>query len=156
MNKEPFNRPPTPSELAEIYMHSAENDPTSLSYKRVLVRPKVPIGKLLLCLFLLAGVGIASYIAILHFSHNSVWATVGAVVSILLVGLLLAKTLLIALVKTYQALAPDKVRLRCRYEPSCSVYMIQAVEKYGFWKGFIKGMKRWHSCKPPNGGFDPP
>ncbi|MBR4863272.1 MAG: membrane protein insertion efficiency factor YidD [Oscillospiraceae bacterium] len=60
------------------------------------------------------------------------------------------------MVETYQAVAPAKTRERCRYEPSCSVYMLQALKKYGFLPGLKKGLKRWRSCKPPNGGIDPP
>ncbi|MBR2309265.1 MAG: hypothetical protein IKA47_01860 [Oscillospiraceae bacterium] len=30
------------------------------------------------------------------------------------------------------------------------------MEKHGFWQGFPKGLKRWRSCNPPNGGFNLP
>ena len=44
----------------------------------------------------------------------------------------------------------------CRFEPSCSVYMIQAVEKYGAWRGVGKGLKRIMRCHPfHEGGLDP-
>ena len=44
----------------------------------------------------------------------------------------------------------------CRYEPTCSVYMIQAVEKYGVWRGIGKGLKRIMRCHPfHQGGLDP-
>ncbi|MBP6925998.1 MAG: membrane protein insertion efficiency factor YidD [Candidatus Pacebacteria bacterium] len=36
----------------------------------------------------------------------------------------------------------------CRYEPSCSHYMEQAVDKYGFWRGFWQGCARILSCHP--------
>lgn len=35
----------------------------------------------------------------------------------------------------------------CRYEPSCSHYMEQAVDRYGF-KGFLMGVRRIFSCHP--------
>jgi putative component of membrane protein insertase Oxa1/YidC/SpoIIIJ protein YidD len=34
--------------------------------------------------------------------------------------------------------------------------MMQAVEKYGFFKGIFKGINRLYRCKPPFGGFDYP
>ena len=151
-----MDHPPSPEELAEIFKQSEENDPRSLFYKRVLVRPKLPVGKLLLFFFLFVSVAIATYWGLL--SAFSLWpiAVAGALVAVFIVAVLLGRPLLIALVHSYQALASAKTRERCRYEPSCSVYMIQAVEKYGFWKGLKKGLKRWRSCKPPNGGYDLP
>lgn len=136
-------------------MRSGENDPRSLFYKRVLDRPKVPAGRLSLCLILVAGGGAAGFFLARWAGTAALWSWLCGGAVAMGMCLLLAKHLLIAAVETYQALAPTKVRMRCRYEPSCSVYMLRAVEKYGFWRGFPKGMKRWRGCKPPNGGFDP-
>ena len=46
------------------------------------------------------------------------------------------------MVYVYQRFAPDGLRLRCVYEPSCSEYMILAVKKYGCIRGLWKGIKR--------------
>jgi uncharacterized protein len=44
----------------------------------------------------------------------------------------------------------------CRFEPTCSVYMMQAIEKYGFARGAWLGVKRLSHCHPLNpGGWDP-
>lgn len=44
----------------------------------------------------------------------------------------------------------------CRFTPTCSEYTIEALEKYGFIKGSIKGIKRFGKCHPWGGyGFDP-
>ena len=153
---EHFDHPPSPQELAEIYMQLGENDPTSPNYKRTLVRPKAPIWQLILFILIIAGSSVLSYFGVVFLFESKIIAILSAIIIPILVILLLAKYILIASVKTYQAFAPDHVRNRCRYEPSCSVYMIQAVKKYGFFKGFKKGIKRWKSCKPPNGGFDEP
>lgn len=67
----------------------------------------------------------------------------------------LAKKAVIWCVKVYQHYAPDHVRLRCVFEPSCSEYMILAVEKYGVIKGVIKGIGRLLRCHLP-GGIDYP
>lgn len=47
----------------------------------------------------------------------------------------------------------DKV---CRFRPTCSEYMYQAVEKYGILKGVYLGLKRIIRCHPfSKGGWDP-
>ncbi|MBT5019645.1 membrane protein insertion efficiency factor YidD [bacterium] len=70
----------------------------------------------------------------------------------------LPATLLILSVKLYQCtLGPLFLGGHCRFEPSCSHYFIQAVEKYGAVKGGIKGILRICRCHPfCSGGYDPP
>ena len=151
-----MDHPPSPEELAEIYKQADEKDPRSVFYKRVLIRPKFPTGKLLLFFLLFTVVAIVVYFNLLYVCHIWPVAALGSLVSVALVAVMLGKPVVITLVQSYQAIAPDKTRQRCRYEPSCSLYMIQAVEKYGFWCGIKKGLKRWKNCKPPNGGIDIP
>ncbi|MDO8269247.1 MAG: membrane protein insertion efficiency factor YidD [Candidatus Levybacteria bacterium] len=44
----------------------------------------------------------------------------------------------------------------CKYEPTCSRYTYQAVEKYGALKGITLGIKRIVRCHPwAKGGYDP-
>ncbi|HTQ11945.1 MAG TPA: membrane protein insertion efficiency factor YidD [Fimbriimonadaceae bacterium] len=44
----------------------------------------------------------------------------------------------------------------CRYEPSCSNYTLEAVQRYGLWKGSWMGFKRIMRCHPWGGsGHDP-
>jgi putative membrane protein insertion efficiency factor len=43
----------------------------------------------------------------------------------------------------------------CRYSPTCSEYMYEAVEKYGIGKGLFLGIKRLGRCHPGSkGGVD--
>lgn len=45
---------------------------------------------------------------------------------------------------------------RCKYTPSCSAYMVQAVKKRGFFVGVFLGIWRILRCNPfSKGGFDP-
>lgn len=66
------------------------------------------------------------------------------------------KSILIFMVRLYQLWAPDTVRMSCLYEPTCSEYMIMAIEKYGCIKGVAKGVNRLRRCHSPNGGIDYP
>ena len=44
----------------------------------------------------------------------------------------------------------------CRYLPTCSEYMREAVERHGVWKGTWMGMRRLSRCHPFHaGGYDP-
>ncbi|HEX2121133.1 MAG TPA: membrane protein insertion efficiency factor YidD [Thermoanaerobaculia bacterium] len=44
----------------------------------------------------------------------------------------------------------------CRFEPTCSVYTMQAVEKHGVLRGTWLGVRRLARCHPFNpGGWDP-
>lgn len=45
---------------------------------------------------------------------------------------------------------------QCRFQPTCSQYMLDAVEKYGPWRGAWRGVKRLARCHPWGGfGHDP-
>ena len=63
----------------------------------------------------------------------------------------IAKKAVIWLVHLYQNKASDETRLRCVMEPSCSVYMIMAVEKYGVIRGVYKGIRRLFRCGNESG-----
>ena len=64
--------------------------------------------------------------------------------------------ILIGLVKFYRsALSPLKPST-CRFYPTCSMYMLQALERYGPLKGSYLGIKRILKCHPfHKGGYDP-
>lgn len=62
----------------------------------------------------------------------------------------------ILLVKSYQVLISPLLGNNCRFYPSCSSYMIQAIEQKGVIKGVFLGVKRLLKCHPWNeGGIDP-
>ncbi len=60
-------------------------------------------------------------------------------------------------VKCYQRCLRPVLPAVCRFQPSCSEYMILAVNKYGPARGAWRGFRRICRCHPWNaGGYDPP
>ena len=69
------------------------------------------------------------------------------------------KKILLFLLKIYKKyISPifEKFGVKCKYYPTCSEYMRQAIEKYGALKGTYLGIKRLIKCNPfSKGGYDP-
>ena len=64
---------------------------------------------------------------------------------------------LIALVRIYQYTLSPLIGRQCRFEPTCSNYMIGAITKYGAVRGGWRGVQRICRCHPwREGGVDPP
>lgn len=69
----------------------------------------------------------------------------------------LPRWLVIGLIRVYQRTLSPLLGNVCRFEPSCSRYMIGAIEKYGLIRGVGKGCLRVLRCHPWHpGGYDPP
>ena len=68
------------------------------------------------------------------------------------------KNFLIKIIKFYQKrISPffSNLGIHCKYYPSCSEYMKQAIEKYGCLKGLFLGICRLLKCNPfSKGGVD--
>lgn len=68
----------------------------------------------------------------------------------------LAKKLFILPVKFYQNCISPILPNVCRHQPSCSQYMIEAIETHGVIKGIYLGTKRLLRCHPwGTSGYDP-
>jgi len=69
----------------------------------------------------------------------------------------LPAALVIFAVKCYQWLISPWLSPHCRFQPTCSAYFIQAVQKQGAIWGTLRGLRRIGRCHPWNsGGYDPP
>ena len=69
----------------------------------------------------------------------------------------LPSDVLVLLVRLYQFTLSPLLGGRCRFDPSCSQYFIEAVRKYGAIRGSAKGFWRLARCHPFHpGGYDPP
>lgn len=69
------------------------------------------------------------------------------------------KKIMIHFIKLYKKMISPIISARgyhCKFYPTCSEYTIQAIEKYGFFKGSFLGIKRILKCNPfSKGGYDP-
>jgi len=62
----------------------------------------------------------------------------------------------IGLIRFYQMTISPLFPHTCRYTPTCSTYSVQALKKYGPFKGGWLAIKRILSCNPFGGhGYDP-
>jgi uncharacterized protein len=62
----------------------------------------------------------------------------------------------IALVRCYQLVISPLTPASCRFEPTCSSYMITALQRHGLGRGLYLGIKRILKCNPWGGsGYDP-
>ena len=66
------------------------------------------------------------------------------------------RKVVIATLSFYKRFLSPFVPSACRYRPTCSEYMIEAVDKYGVRRGVWMGTLRLLRCHPfHEGGFDP-
>jgi len=65
------------------------------------------------------------------------------------------KKFIISIIKFYQKLPLSSHKL-CRFYPTCSNYMIEAIIKFGTGKGMYLGIKRILRCHPFGGSFYDP
>ncbi len=66
------------------------------------------------------------------------------------------RALLIASLRFYKRFLSPLLPPMCRFEPTCSVYMMQAIERHGILRGCWLGVRRLSRCHMLNpGGWDP-
>jgi putative membrane protein insertion efficiency factor len=67
-----------------------------------------------------------------------------------------ATKIVLAPVRFYQRLISPLFPRRCRYEPTCSAYAVEAVKAYGPARGVVLAAWRLLRCNPfSSGGLDP-
>ena len=66
------------------------------------------------------------------------------------------KRVLLAAIGAYQRWISSARPRRCRFEPTCSAYAVESVERFGVLKGMTLSAWRLLRCNPfSHGGFDP-
>ena len=69
----------------------------------------------------------------------------------------LPSKIIIIIIKVYQQTLSKALPSACKFSPSCSSYMIDAIKNYGFLKGIYFGIIRILKCNPfsKSSGWDP-
>jgi uncharacterized protein len=66
------------------------------------------------------------------------------------------RKLALAPILAYQRFISPALPRRCKYEPTCSAYAVQAVEEFGILRGLVLAAWRLLRCNPfSHGGYDP-
>lgn len=66
------------------------------------------------------------------------------------------KKILISMIRFYQRYLSPLKSTKCPYYPSCSNYGLEAIKRYGAFKGGILALWRIVRCNPfSKGGYDP-
>ena len=66
------------------------------------------------------------------------------------------KFMFVILIRLYQLLIAPVIGSCCRFEPTCSHYALEAIQKHGAFKGMWLALKRISKCRPGHiGGEDP-
>ena len=126
----------------------SNKDPRSLDYERVYNKTPINILKFLIIITIY----ILFYIAFKVIKLNNIYLVLFSMIYIILN----IKNLVILFIKIYQHIAPISIRSKCRFEPSCSNYMLICLKKYGIINGLKKGIKRLKRCNVSDGGYDYP
>ena len=126
--------------------------------KESVSRPNIDVKKSVaavsaILLFFLAGILLPF---IVYSYTRSVTLLVLCILLLLIYFFVTLKKFMVLSILLYQRFAPEDLRLSCLFQPSCSEYMLLAIEKYGVIKGTYVGIKRLLRCHPPNGGTDYP
>ena len=67
-----------------------------------------------------------------------------------------ARAVVVAPIVAYQRLISPAIPRRCKYEPTCSRYAVEAVREYGILRGLVLAGWRLLRCNPWSyGGYDP-
>ncbi len=62
----------------------------------------------------------------------------------------------ILLIRFYQVVISPLTPATCRFEPTCSHYSVEAIQKHGVFKGILLSIKRISKCHPwGKSGYDP-
>ena len=67
-----------------------------------------------------------------------------------------ARAVVLAPIVVYQRVLSPALPRRCKYEPSCSRYAVDAIREYGILRGLVLAAWRLLRCNPwSDGGYDP-
>ena len=130
-----------------------DDDPRSINYKRKLNRPEIHYYKAVLAALPVCALAFLCFVMPVWGVRIPYAGWIFALLTIVYL-IIISKKACIFLIHIYQRYAPDHIRERCRFEPSCSEYMIMSIQKHGTILGIINGIGRLRRCNKDDGGYD--
>lgn len=144
--------------------------------ERPLVRPNTSYKKAAFCilLFLLANLGITillyylirwldissllpQAIGTFYLENHTTFVISLTLLQFFIGGVIVLKSAIIGAVRLYQRYAPERIRRKCLFKPTCSEYTILAIEKYGVIRGVYKSCIRvFKKCRGRTYRIDEP
>lgn len=124
------------------------DDPRSIYYNRIYNKEPINIKRLVIIFSINIIITLFLYLMFCNIKYILIFT--------IIYYFLCTKYIIIFLIKVYQKIAPISIRSKCRFEPSCSNYMLQCLEKYGLFIGLKKGINRLKRCNTDGGGYDYP
>jgi uncharacterized protein len=68
----------------------------------------------------------------------------------------IARAVVVAPIVVYRRVLSPALPQRCKYEPTCSRYAVDAIKEYGILRGLVLSVWRLLRCNPwSHGGYDP-
>jgi uncharacterized protein len=68
----------------------------------------------------------------------------------------IARAVVVAPIVVYRHVVSPAIPRRCKYEPTCSRYAVEAIREYGILRGLVLAGWRLLRCNPwSHGGYDP-
>lgn len=58
------------------------------------------------------------------------------------------RAILLSLIRGYQAMLSPLLGANCRFQPTCSAYAVESIERHGTWKGSWLAIRRIGRCHP--------
>lgn len=141
------------SDLDRVAQLLFETDPVP---RRVRVRPRIRWWRIAASTVLPVACAVGVGILLCRLGLAPWMSVMTAALLLLVYTLLRLKSGVLCCIRIYQRYAPDRIRDKCRFEPSCSCYMLASIQKYGLREGGKRGIRRLKRCRPGFGGFDPP
>lgn len=119
------------------------------------IRPQIQVIKIIAGI--ITSICTSMTLALLINNHLASISTLNIFIILVLASALFnLKEVVVLAIIFYQRFAPNKIRNRCIFIPTCSSYTILVLEKYGVIVGLIKAISRMTRCRYPNGGEDYP
>ena len=131
--------------------------------EKELIRPKTNVFTVLKCYFVfltsILGITVLVFLFFRHFfpviaekieffikEKPDFTFTVIFVICHIIGFIVVLKPMVIGFVHLYQHYSPEELRRACLFKPTCSEYMLLAIEKHGLVKGILLSFKRFKKC----------